>query len=306
MEQFELNQQSPANFVKSVMATEWQQLIEENYIAEPHIVQEHMFVGDTSKEEDQHHIIVQRNIEVGFSMLRKANRHVDYVESLRESGFFEPKTRLTTEEKERKKERKEKSGVAKVVSKSLKLQYCVGQSLVHRLFGNCVVTGWDKECEASDDWCKSNRIDQRLKHGRHQPFYNVLCEDGEYRYCSQENLTVRDAKDCLSPINHQAVGYFFIDYNVGTGLHVMNDDLRMRYPDDMELNDIAMISYHNKKKEVEEELGNMKKPMSEVDDNPDVRGSALEGVKDDDIKSEDSLHTAREAVTNFINLRKDR
>ena len=48
MEQFELNQQSPANFVKSVMATEWQQLIEENYIAEPHLLQENMFVGDTS------------------------------------------------------------------------------------------------------------------------------------------------------------------------------------------------------------------------------------------------------------------
>ena len=231
----------PANFVREIMTKDFSQLTEEKYEVDK--------VAAASKDPAaMEKILLERNIEIGFSMLRKMNNHVVYVESLEEEGLFEAKHRgEEEEEEEEEKEKNEEDGrreavVVEGVGESddeiilshvrFQLQYCVGQSLAHKRFGPCVVIGWDKSCMASDDWCEINQIDTLLTYGRNQPFYNVLFEDGEHRYCSQENLRLRPSDQCVAPIKHKAVGYFFVDYNDGMGLHVLNEHLRRKYPDD--------------------------------------------------------------------------
>ena len=48
----------------------------------------------------------------------------------------------------------------------------------------CVIYGWDHRCEMSDAWILQMGVDS-LPHGRNQPFYNVLVEDGTNRYASE-------------------------------------------------------------------------------------------------------------------------
>lgn len=54
----------------------------------------------------------------------------------------------------------------------------------------CVIYGWDHRCEMSDAWIQQMGVDN-LPHGRNQPFYNVLVEDGTNRYAS-EGLCMHD------------------------------------------------------------------------------------------------------------------
>ena len=49
---------------------------------------------------------------------------------------------------------------------------------------HCVIYGWDHRCEMSDAWIQQMGVDN-LPHGRNQPFYNVLVEDGTNRYASE-------------------------------------------------------------------------------------------------------------------------
>lgn len=48
----------------------------------------------------------------------------------------------------------------------------------------CVVTGWDRKCMASLEWIQRMGVD-RLERKDHQPFYNVLVNDGSSRYAAQ-------------------------------------------------------------------------------------------------------------------------
>ena len=48
----------------------------------------------------------------------------------------------------------------------------------------CVIYGWDSECKMSDAWVIQMGVDV-LSRGKHQPFYNVLVEDGSNRYAAE-------------------------------------------------------------------------------------------------------------------------
>ncbi|KAG0375320.1 hypothetical protein BGX24_009257 [Mortierella sp. AD032] len=69
-------------------------------------------------------------------------------------------------------------------------EYYVGEvfrHLIYRYTG--VIYGYDLKCEAEEGWIRSMGIDM-LSHGRHQPFYNALLNDGSKRYVAQENIQV--------------------------------------------------------------------------------------------------------------------
>lgn len=54
------------------------------------------------------------------------------------------------------------------------VRYRIGQVFRHRRYRyKAIVTGWDIECEASENWMRTMGID-RLQTGRHQSFYHVL------------------------------------------------------------------------------------------------------------------------------------
>ena len=48
----------------------------------------------------------------------------------------------------------------------------------------CVIYGWDHECMASEEWIDRMGVNN-LPQKQHQPFYNVLVEDGSNRYAAQ-------------------------------------------------------------------------------------------------------------------------
>jgi hemimethylated DNA binding domain len=54
------------------------------------------------------------------------------------------------------------------------IQYKVGQIFRHRRYHyEAIITGWDSECGAGEQWMRRMGID-RLEAGRHQSFYHVL------------------------------------------------------------------------------------------------------------------------------------
>lgn len=54
------------------------------------------------------------------------------------------------------------------------IRYSVGQVFRHRRYHyTAVITGWDRECGAGEQWMRRMGID-RLQAGRHQSFYHVL------------------------------------------------------------------------------------------------------------------------------------
>lgn len=54
------------------------------------------------------------------------------------------------------------------------IRYSVGQVFRHRRYHyRAVITGWDRECGAGEQWMRRMGID-RLQAGRHQSFYHVL------------------------------------------------------------------------------------------------------------------------------------
>ncbi|CAE6415808.1 unnamed protein product [Rhizoctonia solani] len=68
------------------------------------------------------------------------------------------------------------------------VKWWVGLVFRHIKFGYVgLVTGWNKECKASEEWIEAVGVNQ-LPRGRHQPFYDVTGEDGETRYVAEENI----------------------------------------------------------------------------------------------------------------------
>jgi F-box protein 21 len=66
----------------------------------------------------------------------------------------------------------------------------------HRQFNyRCVIYGWDPLCAASEDWIQQMGV-ENLPNKRHQPFYNVLVEDGSTRYAAQGKIIIVSEK-CL-------------------------------------------------------------------------------------------------------------
>lgn len=55
-----------------------------------------------------------------------------------------------------------------------KVKYKIGQLFRHRRYGyTAVITGWDADCEAGEDWIQMMDVDA-LPNGRNQNFYHVL------------------------------------------------------------------------------------------------------------------------------------
>ncbi|KAJ5624720.1 hypothetical protein N7510_001029 [Penicillium lagena] len=68
------------------------------------------------------------------------------------------------------------------------IRYRVGQVFRHRRYQyRAIITGWDSECGAGEQWMRRMGID-RLQAGRHQSFYHVLVEDRSVRYVAEENI----------------------------------------------------------------------------------------------------------------------
>ena len=54
----------------------------------------------------------------------------------------------------------------------------------HRYDYHCVIRGWDHKCEMGLPWIIQMGV-STLRRGQHQPFYNVLVEDGTNRYAAE-------------------------------------------------------------------------------------------------------------------------
>ncbi|XP_053135371.1 nitric oxide synthase, brain isoform X7 [Hemicordylus capensis] len=122
--------------------------------------------------------------------------------------------------------------------------YSVGLVMKHKRYGyNCVIYGWDPACMMGHEWIRNMNV-HSLPHGPHQPFYNVLVEDGSCRYAAQENL-----EHNLEPgeIPHPDIGRYFMEF---AGTHyVANAELEIRYPEDLELTRATVQKTYNAKKE---------------------------------------------------------
>lgn len=70
--------------------------------------------------------------------------------------------------------------------KELALEFSVFgvQFFLIRYGYNCVIYGWDPACMMGHEWIRNMNV-HSLPHGPHQPFYNVLVEDGSCRYAAQ-------------------------------------------------------------------------------------------------------------------------
>ncbi|KAJ9575100.1 hypothetical protein L9F63_007761, partial [Diploptera punctata] len=108
--------------------------------------------------------------------------------------------------------------------------YAVGMIMRHRQYNyRCVIYGWDPLCAASQEWIRQMGVDN-LPMKSHQPFYNVLVEDGSTRYAAQENLEV--ATEAVW-INHLEVGRYFDKFC--TTYYVPNSEKEEEYPQDAEV-----------------------------------------------------------------------
>ena len=67
-------------------------------------------------------------------------------------------------------------------------RYHIGTLFRHRRYHyEAVITGWTRSCSTSENWVRTMDVD-RLKRGRHQPFYNVFVADGSSRYVAEDNI----------------------------------------------------------------------------------------------------------------------
>jgi hemimethylated DNA binding protein len=109
-------------------------------------------------------------IDQGFAALRQASQYTELLQHLQ--GQFRDHTPTPKPRPDQ-------------------LLFACGDVCQHRMFGRCVVVGWDETCQQGEAWVLQNRIRQNLTFGTEQPFYQVLLEaDGVPRYCSQENLAL--------------------------------------------------------------------------------------------------------------------
>ncbi|KAH0513144.1 F-box only protein 21 [Microtus ochrogaster] len=168
----------------------------------------------------------------------------------------------TLEHIERKKEEVGVEVKLRSEEKHRDVCYSIGLVMKHKRYGyNCVIYGWDPTCMMGHEWIRNMNV-HSLPHGHHQPFYNVLVEDGSCRYAAQghaalatglarsglgprrtwlglqEQVLVLDSTENLEynvepqEISHPDVGRYFSEF---TGTHyIPNAELEIRYPEDLE------------------------------------------------------------------------
>ena len=126
-----------------------------------------------------------------------------------------------------------------------RVRYHVGQAFEHKRYHyQAIITGWDLECKATEDWISRMRVDE-LTRGRHQSFYQVLyvqspksfvslgtnlsrVDDNSVRYVAEENIetvevTVSDSLMSLA-------GRYFKRWDKSTSTFISN--IKDEYPDD--------------------------------------------------------------------------
>jgi F-box protein 21 len=93
---------------------------------------------------------------------------------------------------------------------------------------HAIITGWDTECKAEEDWVRQMEVD-RLPRGRKQAFYDSAVEDGSTRYVAEENVEI--VSDWVpGPKMMKTAGKYFKRWDKEKGVFVSNR--RGEYPDD--------------------------------------------------------------------------
>ncbi len=108
------------------------------------------------------------------------------------------------------------------------VKYKVGQVFQHKRYDYlAVITGWDVECGAGEQWMQQMQID-KLSRGRHQSFYHALVDDRSIRYVAEENIEI------VTPeVPHDLMdvaGRYFKRWDTNSSSFVSN--IRDEYPDD--------------------------------------------------------------------------
>ncbi|KAJ5421649.1 hypothetical protein N7491_010094 [Penicillium cf. griseofulvum] len=111
------------------------------------------------------------------------------------------------------------------------IKYKVGQVFRHRRYHyEAIITGWDSECGAGEQWMRRMGID-RLDAGRHQSFYHVLVADRSVRYVAEENIGIILPRFMELPSSLTAIaGKHFKRWDEGERMFVSN--MKDEYPDD--------------------------------------------------------------------------
>ncbi|XP_015124343.1 F-box only protein 21 isoform X1 [Diachasma alloeum] len=116
--------------------------------------------------------------------------------------------------------------------RTAEIKYTIGMIMKHRTYEYfCVISGWDKKCEASPEWMNEMGIDE-LNDGVNQPFYYLFVDDGSSRYAAQENLIIAPTPKW---INHDDVGRYF--YKFCGAYYLPNEEKEREYPDDGKVRD---------------------------------------------------------------------
>ncbi|XP_025898677.1 F-box only protein 21 [Nothoprocta perdicaria] len=150
----------------------------------------------------------------------------------------------TLEHIERRKEEVGPEVKHRAEEKHKEVCFSVGLIMKHKRYGyNCVIYGWDPTCMMGHEWIRNMNV-HSLPHGPHQPFYNVLVEDGSCRYAAQEKLEyISEPRE----IPHPDIGRYFSEF---TGIHYLpNTELEIRYPEDLELTRATVQKIYSSGKE---------------------------------------------------------
>ncbi|KAI9707265.1 MAG: hypothetical protein M1836_000225 [Candelina mexicana] len=108
------------------------------------------------------------------------------------------------------------------------VKHKVGQVFQHKRYDyQAVITGWDIECGAGEQWMQQMQVD-KLSKGRHQSFYHALVEDRSIRYVAEENIEIVTPEVPRGLMD--IAGKYFKRWDRSSGTFVSN--IRDEYPDD--------------------------------------------------------------------------
>ncbi|KAL4930579.1 Hemimethylated DNA-binding protein YccV like-domain-containing protein [Aspergillus undulatus] len=111
------------------------------------------------------------------------------------------------------------------------VKHHVGQVFKHRRYDyTAVITGWDAECGAGEQWMRRMGVDN-LQSGRYQSFYHVIVEDKSVRYVAEENIhLIKPAISDLPSTLVAVAGKYFKRWD--SALREFVSNIRDEYPDD--------------------------------------------------------------------------
>jgi len=120
--------------------------------------------------------------------------------------------------------------------KNPEIKFRIGDILWHKEFGwRGVVYGWSERCEIGEEWLKQNNALDK----KDFPFYNLLCNDGKFRYGSQlTHERVEGPLQFIEDINptdlrmaQRHLDMYFHSFSNEEGAYIPNAHLARRYPE---------------------------------------------------------------------------